>query len=88
MTEHLFKITGLRCANCANTARKALEQIRDVSAEVNFATEEAIVRAPDHVGLRRSSKPSKRRATVLRKFVMTLMLPPLKPIRSVVPASG
>ncbi|WP_461483020.1 heavy metal translocating P-type ATPase [Porticoccus sp.] len=51
MTEHLFKITGLRCANCANTARKALEQIRDVSAEVNFATEEAIVRAPDHVGV-------------------------------------
>lgn len=46
MTEHLFRITGLRCANCANTARKALEQISDVSAEVNFATEEAIVRAP------------------------------------------
>ena len=50
-TEHIFKITGLRCANCANTARKALEQIRDVSAEVNFATEEAIVRAPDHVAV-------------------------------------
>ena len=49
MTEHLFRITGLRCANCANTARKALEQIPDVSAEVNFATEEAIVRAPDAV---------------------------------------
>ena len=48
-TEHLFRITGLRCANCANTARKALEQIPEVSAEVNFATEEAIVRAPDAV---------------------------------------
>lgn len=47
--EHLFRITGLRCANCANTARKALEQIPDVSAEVNFATEEAIVRAPESV---------------------------------------
>lgn len=48
-TEHLFRITGLRCANCANTARKALEQIPEVSAEVNFATEEAIVRAPASV---------------------------------------
>lgn len=48
-TEHFFRITGLRCANCANTARKALEQIPDVSAEVNFATEEAIVRAPESV---------------------------------------
>ena len=47
--EHLFRITGLRCANCANTARKALEQIPEVSAEVNFATEEAIVRAPDSI---------------------------------------
>lgn len=44
--EHLFKISGLRCANCANTARKALEQIPGVSAEVNFATEEAVVHAP------------------------------------------
>ena len=45
-TERLFRISGLRCANCANTARKALEQIPEVQAEVNFATEEAIVRAP------------------------------------------
>ena len=47
--EHLLRITGLRCANCANTARKALEQIAEVEAEVNFATEEAIVRAPASV---------------------------------------
>lgn len=44
--EHLLKLSGLRCANCANTARKALEQIPGVSAEVNFATEEAVVHAP------------------------------------------
>ncbi len=47
--EHFFRITGLRCANCANTARKALEQIPHVSAEINFATEEAIVRSPEAV---------------------------------------
>jgi P-type Cu+ transporter len=44
--EHVFKLTGLRCANCARTAQKAIEQIPDVQAEVNFATEEAIVRTP------------------------------------------
>ena len=48
-TEHLLKLTGLRCANCANTVRKALEQVPGVSAEVNFATEEAIVQAPSPV---------------------------------------
>ena len=50
-TEHLLKLTGLRCANCANTARKALEQLPGVKAEVNFATEEAIVHAPADVQL-------------------------------------
>ena len=50
-SEHLLKISGLRCANCANTARKALEQIPGVSAEVNFATEEAIVRSPASVSI-------------------------------------
>lgn len=49
--EHLLKISGLRCANCANTTRKALEQIPGVSAEVNFATEEAVVRAPASVSM-------------------------------------
>lgn len=48
-TEHLLKISGLRCANCAHTARKALAQIQGVRAEVNFATEEAIVHAPETV---------------------------------------
>lgn len=51
--EHVFKLTGLRCANCARTAQKAIEQLSDrnvdVEAEVNFATEEAIVRAPASV---------------------------------------
>ncbi|MFM8339332.1 MAG: heavy metal translocating P-type ATPase, partial [Fluviibacter sp.] len=47
--EHLLKLSGLRCANCANTTRKALEQIPGVNAEVNFATEEAIVHAPSTV---------------------------------------
>lgn len=42
--EFVFKISGLRCANCARTAQKAIEQLPDVTAEVNFATEEAIVR--------------------------------------------
>lgn len=46
MTEHVLKITGLRCANCARTVQKAIEQLPEVEAEVNFATEEAIVRAP------------------------------------------
>ena len=49
MTEHVFKISGLRCANCARTVQKAIEQLPEVQAEVNFATEEAIVRAPDLV---------------------------------------
>ncbi len=49
--EHLLKISGLRCANCANITRKALEQIPGVSAEVNFATEEAVVRAPTSVSM-------------------------------------
>ena len=49
--EHLLKLTGLRCANCANTTRKALEQIPGVSAEVNFATEEAVVHAPPAVSV-------------------------------------
>ena len=44
--EHVFKLSGLRCANCARTAQKAIEQLPDVQAEVNFATEEAIVRMP------------------------------------------
>lgn len=48
-TEHILHVTGLRCANCANTARKALEQIPGVRAQVNFATEEAIVQAPAEV---------------------------------------
>ncbi|MEN9880369.1 MAG: hypothetical protein RIQ55_1015 [Pseudomonadota bacterium] len=48
-TEHLLKLSGLRCANCANTVRKALEQVAGVSAEVNFATEEAIVQVPSAV---------------------------------------
>ncbi len=48
-TEHLLKLTGLRCANCANTVRKALEQVGGVTATVNFATEEAIVHAPGSV---------------------------------------
>lgn len=50
-TEHLLKLTGLRCANCANTVRKALEQVPEVKAEVNFATEEAVVHAPAGVSL-------------------------------------
>ena len=50
--EHLLKISGLRCANCANITRKALEQIPGVSAEVNFATEEAVVRAPASVSMK------------------------------------
>lgn len=50
-TEHLLKISGLRCANCAKTTQKALEQIPGVSAEVNFATEEAIVQAPTSVSV-------------------------------------
>ena len=49
MTEHVFKISGLRCANCARTVQKAIEQLPQVQAEVNFATEEAIVRTPDLV---------------------------------------
>lgn len=49
--EHLLKISGLRCANCASITRKALEQIPGVSAEVNFATEEAVVRAPTSVSM-------------------------------------
>lgn len=49
MTEHVFKISGLRCANCARTVQKAIEQLPEVQAEVNFATEEAVVRAPDLV---------------------------------------
>ena len=49
MTEHVFKISGLRCANCARTVQKAIEQLPEVQAEVNFATEEAIVRTPDLV---------------------------------------
>ncbi len=49
--EHLLKLSGLRCSNCANTTRKALEQIPGVSAEVNFATEEAIVHAPTSVSV-------------------------------------
>lgn len=44
--EHVFKLSGLRCANCARTAQKAIEQLPDVDAQVNFATEEAIVRTP------------------------------------------
>lgn len=44
-TERVFKITGLRCTNCAGTAKKAIEQLPGVQAEVNFATEEAIVRS-------------------------------------------
>ena len=44
--EHIFKLSGLRCANCARTAQKAIEQLADVQADVNFATEEAIVRSP------------------------------------------
>ncbi len=47
--EHLLKLSGLRCTNCANTARKALERIPGVHAEVNFATEEAVVQAPASV---------------------------------------
>lgn len=47
--EHVFKLSGLRCANCANTVKKAIEQLDDVQAEVNFATEEAIVRSPASV---------------------------------------
>ena len=47
--EHLFRVRGLRCANCAQIARKAIEQLPGVQAEVNFATEEAIVRAPQSV---------------------------------------
>nr|QIJ55671.1 lead transporter [uncultured Azoarcus sp.] len=46
MTEHVLKITGLRCANCARTVQKAIEQLSEVQAEVNFATEEAIVQVP------------------------------------------
>ena len=46
MTEHVLKITGLRCANCARTVQKAIEQLPEVQAEVNFATEEAIVHVP------------------------------------------
>jgi P-type Cu+ transporter len=45
-TEYVFKLRGLRCANCARTAQKAIQQIPDVEADVNFATEEAIVRVP------------------------------------------
>ena len=47
--EHVLKLSGLRCANCANTVKKAIEQLADVEAEVNFATEEAIVRGPASV---------------------------------------
>ena len=47
--EHVFKLSGLRCANCANTVKKAIEQLPGVEAEVNFATEEAIVRSPSSV---------------------------------------
>lgn len=46
MTEHVLKITGLRCANCARTVQKAIEQLPEVQVEVNFATEEAIVQVP------------------------------------------
>lgn len=46
MAEHVLKITGLRCANCARTVQKAIQQLPAVQAEVNFATEEAIVQVP------------------------------------------
>jgi Cu+-exporting ATPase len=46
VTEYVLKISGLRCANCARTVQKAIEQLPEVQAEVNFATEEAIVQVP------------------------------------------
>ncbi len=51
MTEYVLKISGLRCANCARTVQKAIEQLPEVQAEVNFATEEAIVQAPSSVSV-------------------------------------
>ena len=58
---HDLEIEGMTCASCAARIEKRLNQIDGVTATVNYATEHALVTAPESIDDRGSRRRGRSR---------------------------